>query len=68
MIVLIIIVSLIPTIKEILSAKLSKKEKDVKFIINSDAHRAEDVGNFDISLKKAMEAGLPLERIINLGK
>lgn len=37
----------------------------VNFVINSDAHKPEDVGNFKNGIKTAEEAGLPVERIIN---
>lgn len=37
----------------------------VKFVIDSDAHRPEDVGNLENGLKIAMEAGLDSSQIIN---
>jgi putative hydrolase len=37
----------------------------VKFVINSDAHRPEDVGNLEDGLQIAMEAGLDNSQIIN---
>jgi len=40
-------------------------EEDVKFIISSDAHRPEDVGNFESGIQRAIEAGLKADRIIN---
>ncbi|MBN2795216.1 MAG: PHP domain-containing protein [Clostridia bacterium] len=40
---------------------------DVKFIIGSDAHEPERVGDFDASLKRCIEAGVPIERIVNAG-
>lgn len=39
---------------------------DVTFAISSDAHLAADVGLPDIAVKRALEAGLDLERIKNL--
>lgn len=41
-------------------------EENVDFVINSDAHRPEDVGNVEESLKRARAANLPLERIKNI--
>lgn len=41
-------------------------EEDVEFIINSDAHRPEDVGNVEESFKRAKLAGVPLNRIKNI--
>ncbi len=41
-------------------------EEDVEFIVNSDAHRPEDVGSVEESLKRARAANLPLERIRNI--
>ncbi|MFA5527187.1 MAG: PHP domain-containing protein [Peptostreptococcales bacterium] len=46
--------------------KIAALEENAKFIINSDAHRPEDVGSFDTGLQRALEAGLPLTRIINV--
>lgn len=43
-------------------------EENVDFIINSDAHRPEDVGNVQESIGRAIEAELPLDRIININK
>jgi len=40
-------------------------EEDVKFMINSDAHRPEDVGNVEKAIQRAIEANLSIERIIN---
>lgn len=47
------------------SIKIAMKE-NVDFVVNSDAHRPEDVGNVEESLKRAKEANLPLERIRNI--
>ena len=44
------------------------KQYDVKFVINSDAHRPRFVGRFAESLALAMEAGIDLERIVNIQK
>ena len=44
------------------------KQYDVKFIINSDAHRPRYVGRFAESLALAMEAGIDPERIVNIQK
>lgn len=41
-------------------------EEDVEFIVNSDAHRPEDVGNVEESLKRAKAAHLTLDRIKNI--
>lgn len=40
----------------------------VQFVINSDAHRPEDVGNLESGLGIAMEAGLDSSQIINAVK
>jgi putative hydrolase len=40
---------------------------DVKFVIGSDAHRPEDVGMFEPQLERALEAGLDVRRIVNIG-
>lgn len=37
----------------------------VKFVINSDAHRPQDVGQCDEGLKRATEAGLGVNQLIN---
>ena len=44
------------------------KQYDVRFIINSDAHRPMFVGRFAESLALAMEAGIDPERIVNIQK
>jgi putative hydrolase len=43
-------------------------EEGVNFVIDSDAHRPEDVGNFEKGIRVAEEAGLPVDRIINAVK
>ncbi len=40
-------------------------EYDVRFVVSSDAHRPEDVGQCSAGLKRALEAGLPPERLVN---
>lgn len=47
------------------SIKLAMEE-DVEFIINSDAHTPEDVGNIALALERAKSAGLPISRIRNI--
>ena len=39
---------------------------DVIYMLNSDAHRPEDVGNVENGIRKAKEANLPLDRIKNI--
>ncbi|MBU5311658.1 PHP domain-containing protein [Tissierella carlieri] len=39
---------------------------DVIYMVNSDAHRPEDVGNVENGIRKAKEANLPLDRIKNI--
>lgn len=51
------------TVEEIKEAALVE---DIRFIINSDAHSPNKVGSYELGLKRAQEAGLPLERIVNL--
>lgn len=41
---------------------------DVKFVIGSDAHVPEKVGSFEEPLRRALEAGLEPERIVNIEK
>lgn len=40
-------------------------QQGVNFVINSDAHRPEDVGRFEAGIAVAEQAGLPPERIVN---
>lgn len=47
------------------SIKLLLNE-DVIYLINSDAHCPEDVGNIQIGIDKAKEANLPFDRIKNI--
>lgn len=39
---------------------------NVKFIIGSDAHSVENIGNCDNSIERAVKAGLDFKRIINI--
>lgn len=41
-------------------------DEDVKYLVNSDAHRPEDIGNVENAINKAKEANLPLDRIKNI--
>lgn len=41
---------------------------DVSFVISSDAHAPKWVGVFEPQLKRALEAGLDIERIVNIAK
>ena len=41
---------------------------DVKFAISSDAHVPDKVGNYIAGVERAIEAGLGLERIVNIEK
>ncbi len=50
------------TVEEI---KVAMK-KDVNFIISSDAHSPGRVGSFKGGLTRALQAGLPIERIVNI--
>ena len=47
------------------SIKIALKE-DVEFVVNSDAHNPEDVGDVEEALIRANAANLPLERIRNI--
>jgi len=49
------------TVDEIIIAK----KYDIKFSINSDAHKPEDVGNVKLAIERAVKAGLTEEDIIN---
>ena len=46
-------------------ARIAKKEPGVKFVLSSDAHVPENVGNVDNAIKVAMYADIPVSRIIN---
>lgn len=41
-------------------------EEEVEFIVNSDAHRPEDVGNISKSMERIKRAEVPLSRIKNI--
>ena len=43
-------------------------ETDVKYVVNSDAHSPEKVGSCDRGIKRALEAGLDMKRIVNIEK
>lgn len=45
--------------------KTAAKE-DVKFVISSDAHTSNRVGSFKGGIKRALQAGLDIERIVNI--
>ncbi len=47
------------------SVKKAMAVPDVKFVINSDAHRPEDIGTVEAGIQRALDAGLPVERIVN---
>ncbi len=50
------------TVEEI---KIAARE-DVKFVISSDAHTKARVGSFRGGIKRALQAGLDIERIVNI--
>lgn len=39
---------------------------DVFYVINSDAHTPAEVGNYEEGLRRALRAGLPVSRIVNV--
>ena len=41
-------------------------DMDVIYMVNSDAHKPEEVGNVENAIRKAKEANLPLDRIKNI--
>jgi putative hydrolase len=47
--------------------KIAMKEGAL-FAIDSDAHRPQDVGNFERGIQIALDAGLPSSRIVNAEK
>ncbi len=53
------------TVEEI---RMAMEVEDVKFILSSDAHVPEAVGECGSGLKRAIEAGLDLSRIVNIVK
>lgn len=44
---------------------LKIKTLDVKYVIGSDSHKPEHIGNFDKALKRAVEAGIDFSKIYN---
>jgi len=46
--------------------RIAAEVKDVKFIISSDAHTPDRVGDFESGLERAVKAGLDLDRIVNI--
>ncbi|NLK72683.1 MAG: PHP domain-containing protein [Clostridiales bacterium] len=42
--------------------------ENVKFVISSDAHVPEEVGSFRLGLQKARDAGIPMDRIVNISE
>lgn len=44
------------------------KKTDNLFVISSDAHTPNRVGDFEMGLARALEAGIEPERIVNIGK
>jgi len=40
-------------------------EENVQFMIGSDAHHIKDIGVYDNAIKRALEAGLTIDRIVN---
>ena len=43
-------------------------ETDVKFIVNSDAHRASRIGSVTNALEMVQKYNIPIERIVNINK
>ncbi|MCQ2548239.1 MAG: PHP domain-containing protein [Clostridia bacterium] len=48
--------------------KIAMTVPDVKFVVSSDAHRPENVGDYLGGVAKALEAGLDMNRIVNIKK
>ena len=46
--------------------KIAAEVEDVKFIISSDAHSPQRIGDFEGGLARAIEAGLDIKRIVNI--
>ncbi|HIU25577.1 MAG TPA: PHP domain-containing protein [Candidatus Copromorpha excrementigallinarum] len=46
--------------------RIAAEEENVKFIISSDAHTPDRVGDFKEGVVRALEAGLDLKRIVNI--
>ena len=53
------------TVEEI---KTAEQIEGVNFIISSDAHTPDRVGDFKAGIERAEEAGLDLSRIVNIEK
>jgi len=53
------------TIEEI---KLASKVAGAKFVVSSDAHVPERVGDVEAAVKRAIDAGLDLSRIVNVAR
>ena len=52
------------TVEEIKQAA----KMDVQFIVSSDAHTPDKVGSCETAIRRAMEAGLDMERIVNIAE
>ena len=52
------------TVEEIKTAA----KADVKFVVSSDAHTPDRVGSFAGGVERALQAGLDIERIVNIRK
>ena len=46
--------------------KEAMQVEGLNFIISSDAHTPDAVGTFKIALQRALDAGLPVSRIVNI--
>lgn len=46
--------------------KIAAQVEDVKFIISSDAHTPDRIGDFESGLERAIKAGLDIRRIVNI--
>ena len=42
------------------------KAYDVKFVVSSDAHKPEEVGTYEKSLERLLEAGIDISRVVNI--
>lgn len=42
------------------------RDYDVKFVVSSDAHKPNQVGTYEAGMARALEAGIELERIVNI--
>ena len=50
----------------LMEIKIAAQVEDVKFIISSDAHTPDRVGDYKEGIERAAEAGLDLKRIVNI--